>query len=323
MAEREIGEERLLTASAEDAGTRADVFLSGALEISRAGAQKLLSGSLVSQILPGGRSQPLSKNAKLKEGDVLLCQIPLAVPSEVRPEAIPLDVRYEDGDVIVVNKPKGMVVHPAPGHENGTLVSALLYHCGDSLSGIGGVNRPGIVHRIDRDTTGLLIAAKNDAAHGALAAQLADHSMYRVYRALILGNLPEDTGTVHAPIGRHPVDRKRMAVLKGDKSTRDAVTHYTVLERFPGFSYVELRLETGRTHQIRVHMSYLGHPLLGDTVYGGGHTPFEKKHAALMEGQCLHAGRLVFAHPSTGESVEVTAPLPSEFEKLLSILRSL
>ena len=221
---------------------------------------------------------------------------------------------YEDEDVIVVNKPKGLVVHPAPGHPDGTLVNALLYHCGDSLSGINGELRPGIVHRIDRDTSGLIIAAKNDFAHVKLAEQLQDHTLARTYRCIVTGNLREDTGTVNAPIGRCPADRKKMAVVAGG---RNAVTHWTVLERYPRVNYVECRLETGRTHQIRVHMAYIGHPILGDTVYGN------KKPVPGLQGQCLHAVGLKFIHPRTGELVELTCGLPEEFEKQLKKYRNM
>ena len=232
---------------------------------------------------------------------------------EARPQNIPLDVVYEDQDVIVVNKPTGMVVHPAPGHPDGTLVNALLYHCGESLSGVGGQKRPGIVHRIDRDTSGLIIAAKNDAAHLALAAQLADHTLARTYECLAVGNFREDSGTVDAPIGRHPVDRKRMAVVR--QGGREAVTHWEVIARYPGVTHLRCRLETGRTHQIRVHLAYIGHPILGDTVYGA------KKPVAGLTGQCLHAVGLRFIHPRTGEPVELTCPLPEEFVRMLEKLR--
>ena len=230
----------------------------------------------------------------------------------MRPQDIPLDVVYEDRDVIVVNKPVGLVVHPAPGHPDGTLVNALLYHCGTSLSGINGQLRPGIVHRIDRDTSGLIIAAKHDRAHLALAAQLQDHSLARTYEAVAVGSLREDGGTVSAPIGRHPVDRKRMAV--DPKNGREAVTHWSVLARYPGYTHVECRLETGRTHQIRVHLASIGHPLLGDTVYGA------KKPVPGLAGQCLHARRLRFIHPSTGEPVELECPLPPWFQAVLEKL---
>ena len=218
-----------------------------------------------------------------------------------------------------------MVVHPAPGHADGTLVNALLYHCGSSLSGIGGVSRPGIVHRIDRDTSGLICAAKNDAAHLALSEQLKDHTMHREYRMIVTGGLREDSGTVDAPIGRHPADRKKMAVIRSaDKKARDAVTHWRILERFPssGFTYAEAVLETGRTHQIRVHMAYIGHPLMGDLLYGGGHTAFEKHNAPLLDGQMLHAAALILRHPRTGEEMRFESPLPDNFEAVLSKLRA-
>ncbi len=220
---------------------------------------------------------------------------------------------YEDGDVIVVNKPAGLVVHPAPGHPDGTLVNALLYHCGDSLSGVGGALRPGIVHRIDRDTSGLIIAAKNDAAHQSLAAQLQDHTLARTYECIVTGSLREEAGTVDAPIGRHRTDRKKMAVT--DRGGKRAVTHWEVLERFPGYTYVRCRLETGRTHQIRVHMAYIGHPIYGDTVYGA------KKPVPGLTGQCLYAVGLRFVHPRTGEQVEVSCPLDEEFAAVLEKLR--
>ena len=236
-------------------------------------------------------------------------------PAEALPQNIPLDVVYEDADLIVINKPVGLVVHPAPGHPDGTLVNALLFHCAGSLSGVGGALRPGIVHRIDRDTSGLLVAAKNDFAHLSLSAQLQDHSLCRTYEAVVVGNVREDRGTVDAPIGRHPTDRKKMAVT--DKNSRVAVTHYEVLRRYPGYTYLRCRLETGRTHQIRVHMAYIGHPLYGDTVYG------TKKGAADMTGQCLHAVALDLTHPRTGERMHFTCPLPEEFTRLLQKLERL
>ena len=255
----------------------------------------------------------MRKNDRLAPGQELEVQLPDPEPVEIVPQDIPLDVVYEDDDVIVVNKPKGLVVHPAPGHPDGTLVNALLHHCGDSLSGIGGALRPGIVHRIDRDTSGLIIAAKNDFAHQRLAAQLQDHTLSRIYRCIVAGNLREDAGTVDAPIGRCPADRKKMAVVP---SGRPAVTHWAVLERLPGYTYVECRLETGRTHQIRVHMAHIGHPILGDTVYGA------KKPVPGLQGQCLHAAGLRFLHPRTGEAVELWCELPEEFQAQLRKLRS-
>ena len=291
----------------EDAGARVDVWL--------AANRKDLTRSAVQRLLEEGRitcaGRTLAKKRRLSGGELLEVRLPDPEPMEAVPQNIPLDVVYEDGDVIVVNKPKGLVVHPAPGHPDGTLVNALLYHCGGSLSGIGGTLRPGIVHRIDRDTSGLLIAAKNDFAHQYLAAQLQDHTLARVYRCIVTGALREDTGTVDAPIGRHPTDRKRMAV---EPNGRPAVTHWRVLERFPGFTYTECRLETGRTHQIRVHMAYVGHPILGDTVYGSG------KPVPGLQGQCLHAVGLCFLHPRTGEAVTLTCPLPEEFQTWLQKL---
>jgi len=255
----------------------------------------------------------------MRQGEALLAAIPEPEPAEAEPEDIPLDIVYEDRDIIVINKPQGMVVHPAPGHTSGTLVSALLYHCKGELSGIGGVMRPGIVHRIDMDTSGLIAVAKNDAAHTGLAAQLEDHSMHREYRAIVVGGFRDDLGTVDLPIARHPTDRKKMAVVK--TGGRNAVTHYSVDERFTGFSTLKLRLETGRTHQIRVHMSHMGHPVLGDPVYGGDKTQFQKKHPALFAGQCLHAERLTLIHPITGETMTFEAALPERFGEIMRLLR--
>ena len=293
----------------EDAGQRVDAWLAANLEdVTRSAAHRLLEEG---RVTCGGK--PLAKNYKLNGAETLEVSLPDPEPVDVLPQDIPLDVVYEDADVIVVNKPKGLVVHPAPGHPDGTLVNALLHHCGDSLSGIGGELRPGIVHRIDRDTSGLIIAAKNDFAHQKLAAQLQDHTLARIYRCIVTGNLREDAGTVNAPIGRHPVDRKKMAVVSNG---RPAVTHWTVLERFPGFTYVECRLETGRTHQIRVHMAHIGHPILGDTVYGN------KKPVPGLQGQCLHAVGLRFHHPRTGEMVELFCGLPEEFQTQLQKCRA-
>ena len=294
-----------LTLTADRPGERADALLARLVpDLTRSAAQKLLERGAVT--LNGG---PARKNDRPDPGDVLEVVLPDPEPIDVRPQDIPLDVVYEDSDVIVVNKPVGLVVHPAPGHPDGTLVNALLYHCGTSLSGINGELRPGIVHRIDRDTSGLIIAAKNDRAHLALAAQLQDHSLARTYEAVAVGGLREDSGTVDAPIGRHPVDRKKMAVDR--KNGREAVTHWTVLARYPGYTHVECRLETGRTHQIRVHLASIGHPLLGDTVYGA------KKPVPGLAGQCLHARRLRFVHPSTGEELELECPLPDWFQEVL------
>ncbi len=288
---------------------RVDALVAAAMpELSRAFVQKLLEEGRVSC-----RGKPVKKSFRPAPGDELTLDIPEPEKLEVTAEEIPLDVVYEDGDVIVVNKPKGMVVHPAPGHADGTLVNALLAHCGEELSGINGVLRPGIVHRIDKDTSGLLIAAKNDAAHRSLAAQLSAHTLSRTYECVVMGNLREDSGTVDAPIGRHPTDRKRMCVT--EKNSKPAVTHWQVLERFPGFTYVQCRLETGRTHQIRVHMAHIGHPILGDTVYGA------KKPVPGLEGQCLHARKLRFLHPADGRPVEVECPLPEYFLEVLAKLR--
>ena len=294
-----------LTLTADREGERLDAFLARSVPgLTRSAAQKLLEDGAVT--LSG---RPGKKNDRTVVGIKVSVTLPDPEPLDVLPQNIPLDVVYEDDDVIVVNKPVGMVVHPAPGHPDGTLVNALLYHCGSSLSGINGVLRPGIVHRIDRDTSGLIIAAKNDRAHLALAAQLQDHTLARVYEAVAVGGLKEDAGTVDAPIGRHPVDRKKMAVDR--KNGRPAVTHWSVLARYPGYTRVECRLETGRTHQIRVHMASIGHPLLGDVVYGN------KKPFPGLAGQCLHAKRLRFLHPSTGEPVEVECPLPQWFTDVL------
>lgn len=302
--------------TAHESGERLDLFIARESGISRSQAQKLILSGCVTVF---GKTSV--QNLKLKSGDKVEVAFPENEPCDAAPENIPLDVVYEDGDIIIVNKPCGMVVHPAPGHSGGTLVNALMYHCGDSLSGIGGINRPGIVHRIDRDTSGLICAAKNDAAHLSLAAQLQDHSMHREYRMIVVGNLKEESGTVDAPIGRHPTDRKKMAVIRdSDKKSRHAVTHWRVIERFPGFTYAEAVLETGRTHQIRVHMSYIGHPLMGDIVYGGGHTAFEKHNAPLIDGQMLHATALILRHPRTGEEMRFETPLPENFTAMLDKL---
>lgn len=297
----------ILQAAGEDAGKRLDAWLAERTELTRSAVQKLAEDG---RVMAGGK--PLTKNTRLTGTEAVSLLLPEPEAVEIVPQDIPLDVVYEDDDVIVVNKPKGLVVHPAPGHPDGTLVNALLYHCGDSLSGINGELRPGIVHRIDRDTSGLIIAAKNDFAHVRLAAQLQDHTLARTYRCIVTGNLREDAGTVNAPIGRCPADRKKMAVVAGG---RNAVTHWQVLERYPGAAYVECRLETGRTHQIRVHMAYIGHPILGDTVYGS------KKPVPGLNGQCLHAVGLRFLHPRTGAPVELTCPLPEEFQRQLEKYR--
>ena len=296
-----------LRRTADREGERADAFLARTVpDLTRSAAQRLLEEGRVTR-----EGRPVRKNDRLAPGQELEVQLPDPEPVEIVPQDIPLDVVYEDGDVIVVNKPVGLVVHPAPGHPDGTLVNALLYHCGTSLSGINGELRPGIVHRIDRDTSGLIIAAKNDAAHLALAEQLQDHSLYREYEAVCVGGLREDQGTVDAPIGRHPVDRKKMCV---DREGRRAVTHWRVLARYPGHTHIQCRLETGRTHQIRVHMASIGHPLLGDTVYGS------KKPVPGLAGQCLHARRLSFLHPRTGRRLTVECPLPDYFTAVLARL---
>lgn len=289
-----------------------DAVASAVFDISRSGAQKLIEEGALT--LNGSKAD---KKQLLKEGDLLLLVLPEPVSDKAVPEDLPLEIVYQDSDLAVVNKSKGMVVHPAAGNETGTLVNALLYHL-DSLSGINGVIRPGIVHRIDKNTSGLLMVAKNDKAHNSLAEQIKEHSFLRRYRAIVVGNMPEDSGQIEAPIGRHPVKRQQMAVVKNG---RPALTLYRVLERFEGFCYVELTLKTGRTHQIRVHMSSVGHPVLGDTLYGGGKTAFEKKHKTLLQEQTLHAQTLGFLHPATGEYMEFSAPVPDYFEKLLTLLR--
>ena len=300
-------ETKTLRPAETDAGVRVDAWLAGELEgFTRSAVQRLLEEG---RVLVDGRA--LAKNYRLGGREVLTVELPEPEPMDTLPQNIPLDVVYEDGDVIVVNKPKGLVVHPAPGHPDGTLVNALLFHCGGSLSGVGGTLRPGIVHRIDRDTSGLIIAAKNDFAHQALAAQLQDHSLARTYECVAVGGFREDAGTVDAPIGRHPAERKKMAVVPGG---RPAVTHWEVLERFSGHTHLRCRLETGRTHQIRVHLAYLGRPILGDTVYGA------KKAVPGLQGQCLHAVGLRFTHPRTGEAVELSCPLPEEFRAVLARL---
>ncbi|MBQ8341744.1 MAG: RluA family pseudouridine synthase [Clostridia bacterium] len=304
-----------ITVTAEDKGARLDKFLSEHLDLTRSAVERLLEEGAVT--LTGGAA---AKNYRLRGGEAICVEIADPVPDEAQPENIPLDVVYEDDDIIVINKPAGMVVHPAAGNPCGTLVNALLYHCGNSLSGVGGVVRPGIVHRIDKDTSGLLVVAKHDAAHNALSEQLKTHTVSRIYMAIVLGNFKEDEGTVNKPIARHPVDRKRMAIAKKGEG-REAITHYRVLERFGAFTLVECRLETGRTHQIRVHLSSLGHPLLGDPVYGGDGTQFQSRHKAYFTGQCLHARALSLIHPTTGEQMTFAAPLPPDFDTVLALLR--
>ncbi len=299
---------RELTAATEHAGIRLDAFLSADGALTRSQAARLIAEGRVRV-----NGKPAAKSARLSGGETVTVDVPQLRETALPPQDIPLDVVYEDDDVIVVNKPTGLVVHPAPGHPDGTLVNALLHHCGDSLSGIGGEKRPGIVHRIDRDTSGLIIAAKNDAAHLALSAQLKDHSLSRTYECLVTGNMKQDSGTVDAPIGRSSADRKKMAVVP---TGRRAVTHWEVVARYPGVTHLRCRLETGRTHQIRVHMAYIGHPILGDTVYGA------KKPVPGLTGQCLHATGLRFVHPRTGEPVELHCPLPPEFTAMLQKLQS-
>ena len=294
---------RELTAATEHAGVRLDAFLSADGALTRSQAARLIAEGRVRV-----NGKPAAKSARLSGGETVTVDVPQLRETALPAQDIPLDVVYEDDDVIVVNKPTGLVVHPAPGHPDGTLVNALLHHCGDSLSGIGGEKRPGIVHRIDRDTSGLIIAAKNDAAHLALSAQLKDHSLSRTYECLVTGNMKQDSGTVDAPIGRSRSDRKKMAVVAGG---RPAITHWEVLARYPGVTHLRCRLETGRTHQIRVHLAYIGHPILGDTVYGN------RKPVPGLTGQCLHATGLRFLHPRTGRPVELTCPRPEEFERML------
>lgn len=321
-------------------GARLDKFLSEVTALTRSAAVRLMEdGCVTAETLQGGIWKPLAagKNTKLPKNCRVTVTYPEVEDSEALPENIPLEIIHEDEDVLVINKPAGMVVHPAPGNYTGTLVNALLYHCGDRLSGVGGVRRPGIVHRIDKDTSGLLVVAKHDAAHNALSAQLKTHTVSRVYYAVCIGNIKEDGGTVDLPLGRNPSDRKKMAAFPkgsvsegkvGTAAIREAVTHYTVLERFPvghkwgqSFTLVKCELETGRTHQIRVHMAAQGHPLLGDPVYGGDHTRLEKTHPTLILGQCLHAGELRFIHPRTGREVQFSCPLPADFDALLTLLR--
>ena len=299
--------EKTIQIMAREGGDRIDALLARDGQIrSRNAAVRLIEAGLVT--LEG---QPVRKNHRTQAGQVFQVLIPPPEETEVLAQDIPLDVVYEDRDVIVVNKPRGLVVHPAPGHPDGTLVNALLAHCGDSLSGVGGEKRPGIVHRIDKDTSGLLIAAKNDEAHAALSAQLKDRSLSRVYDAVVHGSFKNDSGTVDAPIGRDPRNRQRMAVT--EKNSRPAVTHWEVLARYNRYTYIRCRLETGRTHQIRVHMAHTGHPLLGDTVYGG-------RRDKGLETQCLHARGLRFIHPRTGEPIELWTELPDWFQAALSKL---
>ncbi|MBO4693958.1 MAG: RluA family pseudouridine synthase [Clostridia bacterium] len=292
----------------ETGNIRLDVFVAFSSKISRSRAAALIKNGDVSV-----NGNKVAKSVKLSKGDVVSVYIPAAEPYRVKPQNIPLDIIYEDEDLLVVNKPKGMVVHPAAGNYENTLVNAVLYHCGDSLSGIGGVLRPGILHRIDKDTSGLLLVAKNDDAHNSLASQIKKHSLTREYEAVVYGNIKSDSGKIDAPIGRHPIKRKQMAVT--NKNSKNAVTYYTVLERFGDFTHIRCRLETGRTHQIRVHMSYIGHPLAGDGVYG------PKKVIKSLSGQCLHAKRIGFIHPNTGEYLEFDSELPDYFVNFLEVCR--
>lgn len=292
-------------------GERLDAFLARTGEnLSRSAAQKLIEEG---HVLRNGKQG--KKNDRLNEGDRVSYSIPEAKPVDIVPTEMPLEIVYEDEDVLVINKPKGLVVHPAAGHSDDTLVNGLLYAMGDSLSGINGELRPGIVHRIDKDTSGLLAVAKNDYAHTMLASQLKDHTMARTYEAIVCGNLKEDSGTVDAPIGRHPSDRKKMCVTQ--RGSRNAVTHWEVVQRYRGYTHIRCKLETGRTHQIRVHMAYIGHPILGDTVYG------HKKPELGQTSQCLHAGALCFRHPRDGRPVMVFAPLPQYFQDVLEKLRKM
>lgn len=306
-----VNDMELLTfiTEAEDAGVRIDVFLTEQVDdISRSGIKKLIDEGHV-QV----DGKPCKANLKLQNKMVIQMEIPEVVEVEILPEDIPLDILYEDEDVIVINKPQGMVVHPAPGHISGTLVNALMFHCKDELSGINGEKRPGIVHRIDKDTSGVIMVAKNNAAHQSLAKQLAEHTITRKYLAIVFNGFNEESGTVDQPLGRNPHDRKKMAVV--ERTGRRAVTHYRVIEPLNHFTLIEAQLETGRTHQIRVHLTFIGHPLLGDLVYG------PRKQPIRLDGQALHARTLGFEHPKTGEYMEFEAPLPESFEKLLQRLR--
>jgi 23S rRNA pseudouridine1911/1915/1917 synthase len=304
-----MSEQVILTASPEDKGSRIDKYISDNIaELTRSAVQGLIEKGLV---LAEGKA--VSKNYKLRGGEEISVEIPEPEPMDAVPEDIPLDIVYEDDDLLVVNKPKGMVVHPAHGNYTGTLVNALLHHCGDSLSGINGVIRPGIVHRIDKNTSGLLIVAKNDASHLKLAEQIKEHSFTREYEAVACGYFKETEGTVDAPIGRHKTDRKKMCVTT--ENSRNAVTHYSVIKQYGGYAHVRLRLETGRTHQIRVHLSYIGHPVLGDDVYG---KPYKG-----IEGQCLHARKIGFIHPTTGGYMEFVSDLPDYFVSILAKLEKM
>ena len=310
----------VLTVDEKNNGLRLDACIASRSELSRSAASRLCEEG---RVTVNGKSA--GKKQTVRAGDTIEIDLPEVRESEAKAEDLPLEIVFEDADLLVVNKPSGMVVHPAPGNEAGTLVNALLHHCGDSLSGVGGVKRPGIVHRIDKDTSGLLVVAKNDETHKILSAGLKDHAISRIYTAIAVGNFKEDEGTVDAPIGRHPTDRKKMAIVKDPtRRARNAVTHWKVLARGSSngqsFTLLRCELETGRTHQIRVHLASLGHPILGDPVYGGNHTKFEATHKSLISGQALHAGVLQFVHPRTGERMTFTAEPPKEFlglEKML------
>lgn len=300
-----------MTLYADLSGERLDAFLARAVEgMTRSGAQKLLEQGCVTR-----NGKPGKKNDKLVCGDVIGVTIPEPKSVDIAPKEMPLDIVYEDEDVLVINKPKGLVVHPAAGHQDDTLVNGLLYALGDDLSGINGELRPGIVHRIDKDTSGLLAVAKNDRAHAFLASQLKDHTMARTYEAIVCGSFREDSGTVDAPIGRHPTDRKKMTVTA--RNSKEAVTHWEVVKRYRGYTHIRCRLETGRTHQIRVHMAHIGHPVLGDTVYG------HKKPELGQSSQCLHAGLLCFLHPKDGHPVIVHAELPEYFRQVIEKLEKM
>ena len=295
----------------ETSGVRLDKFISDAnIDLSRSAAVNLIENGAVLV-----NDSVVSKKYKLSQGDIVVVNVPDPTPYEAKAENIPLDIVYEDECLLVVNKPKGMVVHPAAGNYDGTLVNALLYHCGDSLSGINGVLRPGIVHRIDKDTSGLLIVAKNDFAHRSLAEQIKEHSFTREYESIVFGNLKDDEGTVDAPIGRNPKDRKKMCVI--EKNSKNAVTHYSVITRYKGYTHIKCNLETGRTHQIRVHMAYIGHPVSGDKLYS------VKNEKVDCEGQCLHARKIGFIHPKTNEYIEFTSELPDYFKKYLKKLENI
>lgn len=298
-----------LSVSAEYDNERLDIFLNQVMEnLTRSHIQKIIKSE---NVFVG--EQIIVKPAyRVSFEEIIKVNLPDAIELEIEAQDIPLDILYEDNDLLVVNKTKGMVVHPAPGHLKDTLVNALMYHCKDNLSGINGVLRPGIIHRIDKDTTGSLIVCKNDHSHTVISQQLKSHSLKRIYKAIVIGNIKDDFGTISAPIGRHHTERKKMAVVPNGK---EAITHYTVLERFPGYTFMQFRLETGRTHQIRVHMAHIGHPILGDEIYGGKNSGFK------TFGQTLHAETISFIHPKTNELIEINAPLPEYFEKILKILR--